>query len=77
VPDVLLYKGCLPSVYVVCNMDFQNVAPQIELILHKLHETRQRLENLWAVKKNKLEHALQLRLFEADVEKVNLLLFII
>lgn len=65
------YAGCLPSVFVVGNMDFQCAAPQVQQVIETLHQSKQRLNHLWGSRKTKMEQCLQLRIFEADVEKVS------
>ena len=67
----LLILGHLPSVYVVGNMDFQSAAPPLQNILETLHEARQYLMHLWQIRKTKLEQFMQLRMYEAEVEKVD------
>ena len=62
--------GCLPSVYVVGNMDLKQTAPKVEHYITRLHQARQHLFHMWNVTKAKLEQCLQLRLFEQDCEDV-------
>lgn len=52
------------------NADFQSAVPQISQLLDNLQSTKQHLNQLWSVKKMRLEQCLQLRIFEEDVEKV-------
>ncbi|ESO86296.1 hypothetical protein LOTGIDRAFT_220800 [Lottia gigantea] len=52
------------------NADFQSAVPQISQLLENLHSTKQHLNQLWTVKKMRLEQCLQLRIFEQDVEKM-------
>ena len=52
------------------NTDFQSAVPQISQLLENLQSTKQHLNQLWVVKKMRLEQCLQLRIFEEDVEKV-------
>ena len=52
------------------NADFQKAAPQISQLLEMLRSSRQQLMQLWHARKSKLEQCFQLRIFEADVEKV-------
>ncbi|KAK6165753.1 hypothetical protein SNE40_022615 [Patella caerulea] len=52
------------------NTDFQSAVPQISQLLENLHSTKQHLNQLWTVKKMRLEQCLQLRIFEQDVEKM-------
>ena len=52
------------------NSDLQMSAPQISQLLDNLHATRTHLNQLWHVRKLKLEQCFQLRLFESDAEKV-------
>jgi enamine deaminase RidA (YjgF/YER057c/UK114 family) len=52
------------------NADFQSAVPQISQLLENLQSTKQHLNQLWGVKKMRLEQCLQLRIFEEDVEKV-------
>ncbi|XP_048253877.1 triple functional domain protein-like isoform X2 [Haliotis rufescens] len=52
------------------NADFQSAVPQISQLLDNLHSTKQHLNQLWTVKKMRLEQCLQLRIFEEDVEKM-------
>lgn len=52
------------------NADFQSAVPQISQLLENLQSTKQHLNQLWVVKKMRLEQCLQLRIFEEDVEKV-------
>ena len=66
-----LSAGCLPSVYVVGNMDLKQTAPKVEHYIHRLHQARQQLFHIWNVSKAKLEQCLQLRLFEQDCEDVS------
>ena len=67
----LTVSGCLPSVYVVGNMDFQSAAQPLQSILETLHEARQYLMHLWQLRKTKLEQYMQLRMYEGEVEKVS------
>ena len=50
--------------------DFQSSIPQISQLLERMHGTKQHLNQLWSVKRLRLEQCLQLRIFEEDVEKV-------
>ncbi|KAK2189418.1 hypothetical protein NP493_107g06017 [Ridgeia piscesae] len=52
------------------NADFQKAAPQISQLLEMLRSSRQQLMQLWHARKSKLEQCFQLRIFEADVEKL-------
>nr|KAG5714837.1 hypothetical protein BaRGS_000325 [Batillaria attramentaria] len=52
------------------NADFQSAVPQISQLLENLQSTKQHLNQLWVVKKMRLEQCLQLRIFEEDVEKM-------
>ncbi|XP_076464394.1 triple functional domain protein-like [Babylonia areolata] len=52
------------------NTDFQSAVPQISQLLENLQSTKQHLNQLWVVKKMRLEQCLQLRIFEEDVEKM-------
>ena len=52
------------------NADFQKAAPQISQLLEMLRSSRQQLTQLWHSRKAKLEQCFQLRIFEADIEKV-------
>ena len=52
------------------NADFQSAVPQISQLLDNLQSTKQHLNQLWSVKKMRLEQCFQLRIFEEDVEKV-------
>ncbi|KAL8612455.1 hypothetical protein ACOMHN_058583 [Nucella lapillus] len=52
------------------NTDFQSAVPQISQLLDNLQSTKQHLNQLWVVKKMRLEQCLQLRIFEEDVEKM-------
>ena len=57
------------------NADFQSAVPQISQLLDNLQSTKQHLNQLWSVKKMRLEQCFQLRIFEEDVEKVSNLSF--
>lgn len=50
--------------------DFQSSVPQISQLLDRMHGTKQHLNQLWQVKRLRLEQCLQQRIFEEDVEKV-------
>ncbi|XP_053386213.1 kalirin-like isoform X3 [Mercenaria mercenaria] len=52
------------------NADFQSAVPQISQLLENLHSTKQHLNQLWTVKRSRLEQCLQLKIFEDDVEKM-------
>ena len=67
---ILCSSGILPSPMVSGSADFQLAAPQISQLLENIHASRQHLNQLWHMKKMKLEQCFQLRLFEQDVEKV-------
>ena len=54
------------------NADFQSAVPQISQLLDNLQSTKQHLNQLWSVKKMRLEQCLQLRIFEEDVKKVRM-----
>ncbi|XP_021366305.1 triple functional domain protein-like isoform X1 [Mizuhopecten yessoensis] len=50
--------------------DFQSAVPQISQLLDRMHGTKQHLNQLWQVKRLRLEQCLQQRIFEEDVEKM-------
>ncbi|XP_052080801.1 triple functional domain protein-like isoform X2 [Mytilus californianus] len=50
--------------------DFQSSVPQISQLLDRMHGQKQHLNQLWSVKRLRLEQCLQLRIFEEDVEKM-------
>ncbi|XP_052674047.1 kalirin-like isoform X2 [Crassostrea angulata] len=50
--------------------DFQSSVPQISQLLDRMHGTKQHLNQLWQVKRLRLEQCLQQRIFEEDVEKM-------
>ncbi|XP_023330642.1 triple functional domain protein isoform X4 [Eurytemora carolleeae] len=52
------------------NPDLQVAIPQIMQLLDQVHSGQQQLLQLWKVKRNKLDHCLQLRMFEQDCEKM-------
>uniref|UniRef100_A0A8C7PLL0 Trio Rho guanine nucleotide exchange factor b n=1 Tax=Oncorhynchus mykiss TaxID=8022 RepID=A0A8C7PLL0_ONCMY len=52
------------------NRDAHNLVPKVSALLDKLHGTRQHLQQLWHMRKLKLDQCFQLRLFEQDAEKV-------
>ncbi|KAH3753807.1 hypothetical protein DPMN_188457, partial [Dreissena polymorpha] len=52
------------------NADFQSAVPQISQLLENLHSTKQHLNQLWTVKRSRLEQCLQLKIFEDDVDKM-------
>lgn len=56
------------------NADFIQVVPQINRLLDNLHQTKQHLNQLWHMKKAKLDQCYQLRLFEQDIGKVSFIL---
>ncbi|XP_012941789.1 triple functional domain protein isoform X2 [Aplysia californica] len=65
------YSGTGGRRYVISgNADFQSAVPQISQLLDNLQSTKQHLNQLWSVKKMRLEQCLQLRIFEEDVEKM-------
>ncbi|BFZ15658.1 hypothetical protein BsWGS_18696 [Bradybaena similaris] len=65
------YSGSSGRKYVISgNADFQSAVPQISQLLDNLQSTKQHLNQLWTVKKMRLEQCLQLRIFEEDVEKM-------
>ncbi|XP_046887928.1 triple functional domain protein [Hypomesus transpacificus] len=47
-----------------------SLAPKVTALLDKLHTTRQHLQQLWHMRKLKLDQCFQLRLFEQDAEKM-------
>ncbi|KAF2988626.1 hypothetical protein EK904_007377 [Melospiza melodia maxima] len=61
-------RNCIPG-----SADFQSLVPKITSLLDKLHSTRQHLHQMWHVRKLKLDQCFQLRLFEQDAEKINML----
>ncbi|XP_071032229.1 triple functional domain protein-like isoform X1 [Oncorhynchus clarkii lewisi] len=50
--------------------DAHNLVPKVSALLDKLHGTRQHLQQLWHMRKLKLDQCFQLRLFEQDAEKM-------
>lgn len=50
--------------------DAHNLVAKVTGLLDKLHGTRQNLQQLWHMRKLKLDQCFQLRLFEQDAEKV-------
>ncbi|XP_028971382.2 triple functional domain protein isoform X3 [Esox lucius] len=50
--------------------DAHNLVPKVSSLLDKLHGTRQHLQQLWHMRKLKLDQCFQLRLFEQDAEKM-------
>ena len=61
---------CFSGSSICGNADFQKAAPQISQLLEMLRSSRQQLTQLWHSRKSKLEQCFQLRIFEADIEKV-------
>lgn len=55
--------------------DAHNLVAKVTGLLDKLHGTRQNLQQLWHMRKLKLDQCFQLRLFEQDAEKVSTNLF--
>lgn len=55
--------------------DAHNLVAKVTGLLDKLHGTRQNLQQLWHMRKLKLDQCFQLRLFEQDAEKVRVLFF--
>lgn len=55
--------------------DSHNLVAKVTALLDKLHGTRQNLQQLWHMRKLKLDQCFQLRLFEQDAEKVRALFF--
>lgn len=56
--------------------DTHNLVAKVTALLDKLHGTRQNLQQLWHMRKLKLDQCFQLRLFEQDAEKVRVLFFL-
>lgn len=54
--------------------DAHNLVAKVTGLLDKLHGTRQNLQQLWHMRKLKLDQCFQLRLFEQDAEKVRVLI---
>lgn len=52
------------------HVDAHNLVAKVTGLLDKLHGTRQNLQQLWHMRKLKLDQCFQLRLFEQDAEKV-------
>lgn len=52
------------------HVDAHNLITKVSSLLEKLHGTRQNLQQLWHMRKLKLDQCFQLRLFEQDAEKV-------
>ncbi|KAM9782627.1 LOW QUALITY PROTEIN: triple functional domain protein [Neosynchiropus ocellatus] len=50
--------------------DAHNLVAKVTNLLDKLHGTRQNLQQLWHMRKLKLDQCFQLRLFEQDAEKM-------
>ncbi|XP_057691051.1 triple functional domain protein isoform X1 [Corythoichthys intestinalis] len=50
--------------------DAHNLGTKVTNLLDKLHGTRQNLQQLWHMRKLKLDQCFQLRLFEQDAEKM-------
>ncbi|XP_029695080.1 triple functional domain protein isoform X4 [Takifugu rubripes] len=50
--------------------DAHNLITKVSSLLEKLHGTRQNLQQLWHMRKLKLDQCFQLRLFEQDAEKM-------
>ncbi|XP_054596375.2 triple functional domain protein isoform X2 [Nothobranchius furzeri] len=50
--------------------DAHNLVAKVTALLDKLHGTRQNLQQLWHMRKLKLDQCFQLRLFEQDAEKM-------
>lgn len=55
--------------------DAHNLVAKVTGLLDKLHGTRQNLQQLWHMRKLKLDQCFQLRLFEQDAEKVRVLFY--
>lgn len=53
--------------------DTHNLVAKVTGLLDKLHGTRQNLQQLWHMRKLKLDQCFQLRLFEQDAEKVRVM----
>lgn len=56
--------------------DAHNLVAKVTGLLDKLHGTRQNLQQLWHMRKLKLDQCFQLRLFEQDAEKVRNVFFL-
>ncbi|KAM3614475.1 uncharacterized protein V6R79_014933 [Siganus canaliculatus] len=52
------------------HVDAHNLVAKVTGLLDKLHGTRQNLQQLWHMRKLKLDQCFQLRLFEQDAEKM-------
>ncbi|KAK5862600.1 hypothetical protein PBY51_017977 [Eleginops maclovinus] len=52
------------------HVDIHNLVAKVTGLLDKLHGTRQNLQQLWHMRKLKLDQCFQLRLFEQDAEKM-------
>uniref|UniRef100_A0A8D3DWC0 non-specific serine/threonine protein kinase n=1 Tax=Scophthalmus maximus TaxID=52904 RepID=A0A8D3DWC0_SCOMX len=52
------------------HVDVHNLVAKVTGLLDKLHGTRQNLQQLWHMRKLKLDQCFQLRLFEQDAEKM-------
>lgn len=57
--------------------DAHNLVAKVTGVLDKLHGMRQNLQQLWHMRKLKLDQCFQLRLFEQDAEKVRELISLI
>lgn len=55
------------------HVDVHNLVAKVTGLLDKLHGMRQNLQQLWHMRKLKLDQCFQLRLFEQDAEKVGIL----
>ena len=59
---------------IAASADFHGVVPRVNRMMDSVTATRQQLHQLWQIRKLKLEQCLELRLFEQDVQKVELAL---
>ena len=57
---------------IAASADFHGVVPRVNRMMDSVTATRQQLHQLWQIRKLKLEQCLELRLFEQDVQKVEL-----
>ena len=67
---VVLTEKTIVRFVISGNADFQSAVPQISQLLENLHSTKTHLNQLWTVKRSRLEQCLQLKILEEDVEKV-------
>ena len=67
-----ILKKCI-KIYLVLVLVLTVLLFQMMQLLDQVHSGQQQLLQLWQVKRVRLDQCLQLRMFEQDCEKVNIL----